>query len=175
MGEAKKVQAKQPNASLRSALTTVFQEMDTDKSYTLSRWEMGDFIHITLRMAISEQQVDEIVNYYDHDGGMSISYKELIDSLLTSPPASAYSGASTSRSSILGGSTASRRDMLRESLSMGDVSSHGSKSKLRSDLLNATKQESKHEHSAEFINSLSKLNKKMVRRACPCPAGVYSA
>jgi hypothetical protein len=57
MAEAHKKIAASPNMGLRSALTAVFQEIDADKSYTLSRWEMGDFIHINLHMAISEQQV----------------------------------------------------------------------------------------------------------------------
>ena len=59
-----------PHCDMRSAITQIFREIDSDGSYTLTEDEMITFCNDVLKLNMSVANVAEVCKYYDDDGGM---------------------------------------------------------------------------------------------------------
>jgi len=63
-----------------SGLARLFKIVDTDNSWTLSKRELANGLR-NQGVNVSDDDVDALVLYYDHDGNGDVSYDELIEGL----------------------------------------------------------------------------------------------
>jgi Ca2+-binding EF-hand superfamily protein len=60
---------KEGRGDLRSRLTAIFREIDSDGSYTLTEDEMIVFCNEKLKLNMRLANVSEVCKFYDDDGG----------------------------------------------------------------------------------------------------------